>query len=295
MRRLDLTPREFGLKVRAHPDALLVTARNRMRSAATYVREVSLSAQGIETARLWDKEAALQANEMLARDFVTRLDEVTSATPSRWENWIWPDVPSGLIADFIEQFQTHPLNYTFQGQDVATFLRETPEPKLKTWDVVLPKGSADPPVAIAGKSIKPSVRRLAIRKESSSILVSGSKARVGSRGIEREGLSDTEYELATKDKDQKNISDVDYRAVRSKPLLLIHFLRGYAKPDNSPDVDPAPYRPDGPQLVAVGLSFPPFDDSAIRSRVVYKVNAVEWASLVKSEDGDDWLDDDEPD
>src|SRR5205085_4449342 len=33
MYRLGRTPKDFGLKVRAHPDALLVTARNKMRTA----------------------------------------------------------------------------------------------------------------------------------------------------------------------------------------------------------------------------------------------------------------------
>jgi hypothetical protein len=295
MRRLDLTPREFGLKVRAHPDALLVTARNKMRSAETYVREVSLSAEGIETARLWDKEAALDANQRLAHDFVARIDGLASADLSRWENWIWRDIPSDLVADFVEQFQAHPLNYTFQGEDIARFLRDAREPKLTSWDVVLPKGSADPPVTIAGKQIKRSLRRLALRKGSSSILVSGSRARVGSRGIEREGLSDEEYEEAVRGQDVKNIADRDYRAVRSRPLLLVHFLKGYTRPDGDPNGDPVPYRPDGPELVAIGLSFPRFDDSTIHSRVVYKVNAIEWASLVRSEDGDDWLDEDEQD
>jgi hypothetical protein len=293
MRRLELTPREFGLKVRAHPDSLLVTARNKMRSAETYVREVSLSAEGIETARLWDKEAALEANERLTHEFVARINGIASAVPSRWDNWIWRDIPGDVVADFVDQFQAHPLNYTFQGEDIARFLRRAEGPKLSTWDVVLPKGSAEPPVRVAGKLIKPSLRRLAIRQESGSILVSGSRARVGSRGIEREGLSDQEYEEAIRGRDVKNMSDRDYRAVRSRPLLLVHFLKGYTRPDEDPGRDGVPYRPGGPQLVAIGLSFPRFDDSAVHSRVVYKVNAVEWASLVRSEDGDDWLDDDE--
>src|SRR5262249_40239617 len=59
MRSLNLTPSEFGLKVRAHPDALIVTARNKMRAARTVERIISLSKEGLETPHLWFDAASL--------------------------------------------------------------------------------------------------------------------------------------------------------------------------------------------------------------------------------------------
>jgi len=52
MNRMGLTPRDFGLKVRSHPDSLIVTARIRMREARDFVHFVSLSENGLETTRL---------------------------------------------------------------------------------------------------------------------------------------------------------------------------------------------------------------------------------------------------
>lgn len=49
MNRNDLTPRHFGLQVRAHPDSLLVTARNKMRSTETIERTISVDGKVIET------------------------------------------------------------------------------------------------------------------------------------------------------------------------------------------------------------------------------------------------------
>ena len=42
MERAKLTPREFGLRVRSHPTALIVTARNKMRSAKTIPVQIGL-------------------------------------------------------------------------------------------------------------------------------------------------------------------------------------------------------------------------------------------------------------
>jgi len=62
--------------------------------------------------------------------------------------------------------------------------------------------------------------------------------------------------------------------MRGRPLLLLHVLRGTIGEEDS-WYRPAPASP----LVALGLSFPPFDDSGIAGRVEYKVNTVEWRQL----------------
>ena len=52
MRRMEqakLTPAEFGLRVRTHPDSLIVTARNKMRTAQLLPVRVGLSGRFIET------------------------------------------------------------------------------------------------------------------------------------------------------------------------------------------------------------------------------------------------------
>ena len=133
-----------------------------------------------------------------------------------------------------------------------------------------------------------------IRPEISSILVSGSRARVGSRGIEREGLTLAEYEAVMANLGDRNVSDAEFRRVRTKPLLLIHSIKGYTRSGDDPATE-EDYLPGGPLLVALGLSFPVFDDSEIAGRVEYKVNAIEWSTLVGSEEDDDVASDDDID
>ena len=49
MRRQHLSPKDFGLYVRSHPDALIVTALNKMRDAESREYKINLSGKLTET------------------------------------------------------------------------------------------------------------------------------------------------------------------------------------------------------------------------------------------------------
>jgi hypothetical protein len=249
MWRLGLTPKDFGLKVRAHPDSLMVTARNKMRTAQTIVREISLSGNGIETARLLSGDKQLRAY-------------------------------------LLDNFQTHPRNYRFQSKALSKFLLKNDVRSLDLWDVAMPQGEGAPE-EFAGLALKPAMRSVVVSTDESSILVSGARARVGSRGVDREGLSRTEVERINADHPGENVSDRLYRKVRTKPLLLLHVLRGtIGQGETKEPYRPAPLSP----MTALGLSFPPFDDSGIAGKVEFKANTVEWRQqLFSFEESDDLM------
>jgi hypothetical protein len=110
-----------------------------------------------------------------------------------------------------------------------------------------------------------------------SILVSGRSARVASRGIEREGLPAEVIAEITADyrraKPGKSVPDSEFRKRRTSPLLLVHAIQATKDGDKT-----APEH-----LVALGLSFPVFDDSDVARRVNYRVNLIEWNALLESE------------
>jgi hypothetical protein len=292
MRHLNLTPKDFGLKVRAHPESLIVTARNKMRFAQTIIREISLSGKGIETTRLRSSPDVLRANFESVGRFVKGL--IADGGPpetSEWGSPIWRGVPKAYISGLLADFETHPLNYDFQASELSAFLESTDEPMLQSWDVVMPHGSLEAEV-IGGVSVKMNERKLLVRRDNRSILISGRSARVGSRGIEREGLTGEQYERVRAENAGKNISDSKYREVRERPLLLLHIIRGYTRNGKEADSEKIPF---APLLVALGLSFPAFDDSGIAGRVEYKVNTIEWRSMFEEEEEDDFEQDDDLD
>jgi hypothetical protein len=296
MRRLGLTPNDFGLKVRAHPDSLIVTARNKMRSARDFVHYVSLSGMGLETVRLRSGAEVNTNNYAVATKFIEAV-KLAGSTASSARNWhFWRNVPKTLVATFLSDFYSDPLNFNFQLDAIAEFLGETDEQLLDKWDVALVSITSGRHGAemFAGLPINPVDRRLVIVSESGSILISGSKARVGAGGDEREGIDEAALELIRKEYGAGYVPGSAYRDVRRNPLLLIYLIRGYTGAKDAR----IPFRPGDVPLVALGLSFPRFNDHDVNRRAKYKINVVEWRNRFQSdlEDDDDVaIDDHDPD
>jgi Z1 domain len=295
MKAAHLTPRDFGLKVRAHPDALIVTARNKMRTAETIIRNVSLSGQGLEAARLRANPNVLAANLSAMTSFAIAIDKSFTRADEQRAAYFWRRVPATLVADLLQSFQSHPLNFDFQVDVISAFLRRTREATLQEWDVAIPGGSEDETKIAGDLVLKPLKRILKVSNDGQTIMVSGTKLRVGSGGIERIGLTADQakaaVDRATTSVPTRAVTDRDYRIVRDHPLLLLYFLRGYTRSVISGTDERYP-NDNGNLIASLGLSFPLFDDSAIADRVEYRVNVVEWRSMFESEtDDDDSVDD----
>src|ERR1035438_4521550 len=146
------------------------------------------------------------------------------------------------------------MTVSLQARDLAAFLEATTEERLQEWDVVLPQGEGDAR-DLGGVTLRRNKRKVKWHEE--SILVSGRSARVGSRGIEREGLSEEQIRAVTDayKQDEKNkgksVPDHKYREYRERPLLLIHVIE--------PSVDDGAEKKLPDDLIALGLSFPRFD------------------------------------
>ena len=148
-----------------------------------------------------------------------------------------------------------------------------------------------PAEPFGGMDVRPYRRHVTVNPSNGSLLVSGSSARVGSRGDEKAGLTEEQIKRAESESEGKNTGDRAYRDVRTRPLLLVHVLRGFTKPAGEKKATVA--FPARSPLVAIGLSFPNFDDSDVRERVEYKVNLIEWRSLFEAEADDEPIDDDD--
>ena len=76
MEASNATPEDFGLKVRSHPDSLIVTARNKMGSGSSIVVSIGLAFSLIETHTLRRDDENLQTNRNAARRLAGRLGQV---------------------------------------------------------------------------------------------------------------------------------------------------------------------------------------------------------------------------
>jgi hypothetical protein len=294
MQKSMLKPIDFGLKVRAHQESLLITARNKMRHSHAITRVISVSNQLIESSRLYSGSEYISANYQTVQNFLGKLVESSSHRELKNANPLWTNVDPKLIAELLENFIGHPLNVTFQPRDLAQFVKTAADPKMKEWDVVVPGGEGGLiNLSTSEISIKAENRKLKFEDEKKSMLISGSKMRVGSRGVEREGLgkyweglAKDEFQNNSEYAGKKSIPDHLYRQFRQRPLLMIHFIRdsdeGGRKVTNEDS-----------EICALGLSFPRLSSDS--EMVTYRVNLVEMRNLLEADvlSGDDDSDDDE--
>jgi len=237
MRRDKLSPRDFGLYVLSHPDSLLITAANKMRSGEEVTVSQNFSGTLTETYRLPRDVDANQANEShIARWW---RDGFGGLVPEDTEKgWIFRDVPSGTIEEFLNGFQVH-SSFLAKRSAVIEYLHLI-ERSYPTVDVLL--------ISIAENDQNEAEHRLGFQIRNANAETGAwhtSKDRVASRGDEKHGLSVQQQEdaVATAAKAGKKPSDTHYRTVRDKPLLMLHML-------SIPEGDQAHRVP------AFGISFP---------------------------------------
>jgi len=287
MKRMKATPREFGLRVRTHPDTvLLITARNKMSTGmdVDQVWDVSLMGRMIESARLYSDKKRNESNFDQLLRFLERLG---SRNGPEGNAVVWRQVPAETVADLLEAFLIHPLNFDFQGDSIATFLRDITArgPLLSEWTIALPIAGEGRPISLSALpqiQVKATQRKVKL-SYGGSLLISGKSARVGSRSDLRHALSAQQFRQLTK------APEDDLRAAMAGPLMVIYLVRGYETDEQ------VPYR-DDLVLPALGLHFPGTkDQDQSKNLVRYRLNRVAQRELMPDDLDEDDLDDNDPD
>ncbi len=306
MRRRQATPIEFGLRVRTHPDTLLITARNKMTSGVDVVgetHEVSLFGRGIESTRLYADERRNRENlnriDRFIEEIITAVDQ---PEPSPFSGaLLWQRVPWSPIASLVQDFLLHPLNHDFQGDSISEFLGELSakgDLSLASWTVaLLTEGKAGPVplTSLPGIHLKAKMRGITVNKVNNSLLVSGRGARVGSRRDVRHGLTPEQVKEVTQifkqeHPDGGDVSEDAYREVMPAPLLLVYLLRGQ---ESGSDASISGYYRNSLVLPALALHFPGVPDPDAPARLIhYRLNRVAQDELYATEVDDEAVSDD---
>ena len=264
MEAAHATPAEFGLKVRSHPDSLIVTARNKMGTGATVVVKVGLACKLIETHALRRDNLSLEANRQAARRLSKNLSDAGFPIESAEEvefGLLLRAAPVDAVLDFLAEFQNHEGSLLTDGDPVRQYIEERRDEELAVWDVLF-AGVAERANRVAddvlGRTINCQRRAAGDRSDGRTLLI-GNRQRVSSRGIERTALTPQQREAAEKEhrenlekdgrstKGRVEYPDYIYRKVRDRPLLMLHLIDINTDGRGDP-----PARP----VVAWGISFP---------------------------------------
>lgn len=302
MERANATPKEFGLAVRSHPSALMVTARNKMGSGQKHLM-VGLSNNFVETTRLGAANASLVHNRKVRDRLLSSLSEngftQTSSLPASG-GMLLSRVPVSLIDDFLRDFENHQDSVLSATDPIRRYISDRKDDELAHWDVLvasLRSSDGTDPLEIDSWKINPISRAIGPDDLRNGVFtISGSSARVASRGMEKAGLSEEGARLAEADyREERSLSgdakvnfpDRVYRARRERPLFLLFNVRIKNDGVDARDLHRIPDKP----VVGWGISFPP--SARPDQKVEYILNTTKLRELFGEEDNDEDLPDDE--
>lgn len=296
MQKVGATPKQFGLAVRSHPSALMVTARNKIGSGKRSIA-IGLSSSFVETSRLSRKPVDISKNRETAKLFLSSLKN-DGFSPENVERvslgYLLNDVRVELIDDFLLSWVNAEQNYPTQIDPLREYIRDRSKGELEKWDVLIStkKGPDDESL---GWPIVAMERQIGVSQfigkdnKNGFLSIGGSKMRVSDPKVERVAVPEDKAQSAeTEFKREfpkiRNFPGYIYREKREKPLFALYLVD--IKKPNDERVASHPEFPSAP-VIAWAISFP-------RSRkhdqtVEYIINTTKQRELF----GDPDIDEDE--
>lgn len=237
MRRVGLTPKDFGLKVQQNMASLFVTARAKMRATSTVEQWISLAAEVVETPKLVaSMQKCIHVNLELTNNLLKELE----ADPQYYDpdlntennRLVYSGVDKEMIANYVSAFVSHPRHIPFNSTDLSMHINTSIEyPK---WTVTVIGGSGE-------KIEKQYIQNDAVNEkicyssrvmltDDNCLLISGQRARVGVPGATKYGLNEKERDkieqkFHEEKPDAKTIPDKPYLRIKREPVLLIYIIK----------------------------------------------------------------------
>lgn len=137
MADLHATPESYGLKVRTHPDGMLITAMNKMRNSEK--RTVTYAGELVQITRFYKDNSCNLANIRFASDWLGKLgapDKMPSFETHY--NYLWEGISPDLIIEFIQNIVIHHSCFNASPKIVSTYIQNQVEDhELTEWTVAL--------------------------------------------------------------------------------------------------------------------------------------------------------------
>lgn len=284
MQRLHRTPNEFGLKVRQNPASLIVTARNKMKNAHDVKQAISIAGRLLESPRLVCDENILKQNYEVFKNFISMLPPIYTGDNNSnlcRPRLFWRGIKSSYISQLLQEYQSSTWHLDFQGPILSDYI--SIHMKNELWDVVIvdPREKEERLILDCNSShitVYPIPRPIGYDKITDTILINNKKVRIGSVGLTKYGLKDTEVKRLNKnfhDKfpSKKAASDKVFLQTKRNPILFIYFIR----PTNDLPKHISKHTP----LCALGLGFP--GNGSDEKLVQYKVNIVAYQNMIHND------------
>jgi hypothetical protein len=236
MLRQKFTPEDFGLAVRKHPGALLITARNKMKSAQQISRTIGLAGRRLETTTLLsDHTHNREALNWLVETIDT--GDAYDRSPNGWHRW--RSIDRGIVAEFLERYGqwAAALDPIFSGTTLSNWVRSARASKFARWDIAVANGRPNAEIiSLSGERELHAPQRV-LRRDGDLYRVSGSRRRLGGPSdlagmLDKDMRKKVEAEQKAQEPD-KSLPERIYYPVLERPALIIYPLLSAAPDDDS--------------------------------------------------------------
>lgn len=300
MKSRELTPKQFGLRVKTHPEGFKIVATNKGKAAELrHVGPMLWENRVAESAQLSSRPVQRKANLMAAHSLLRAMNLLEKLEyqdlPSGYR--LWAGVPLGLIQDFFSQFLAHPESTSMlfrsdmPGQPPQISIAASEAKGSESWDVCFVTGSGGNYSYEPGFDVATSLRNTLT--ESTAGLLKFGNRKVGTGTNLKSSLAGAEMrKFDSQLGESSGRGDMTQRvalAVLDRPRLLVYTVStDEANPNTTVFV------PSGDPLVAVAVAFPKLDPAeavlAAGRAKKYMVNTVWMSNLRAQFEGDDIAD-----
>lgn len=283
MKQSGGTPKDFGLRVKRDSSVLMITARNKMRTAAPIPLIISLSGEFIETPKLYNNYAKNSLNYEIIMDFVEKMKETKELV--RNENsttsFGYTYIPKLEIIGLLEKFDVAKANIKYNRESIINFINNYAGPELSEWDMVFLNGSSKENVIEFDEnhSVNWMDRSYELRNNDMLIQISGKRNRLGTASDASFGLTKNEVnDLKQKFIEDNNGQDgtmgekwyFSSHVKGRRPLIMVYFVglkssNNDSKLDNNLNKIP---------LVGLSIGIPTLSDQKTKY-VTYMLNVIE--------------------
>lgn len=221
-----LTPKDFGLRVRSDLTALIVTARNKMRSTEEMECAISFSGVYIDTPEIYadlDKNRRnLESVNSLIKTCMEYGDEYIPKV-EEGNQYIIRNVPVQVILEFLNEIEVSPKNEKFNTTAIRRFIREYRGEELKNWDIAFASGKSEREIVLYNSTKYHCVSRsFSIENDGKILKMSGSKKHLAGGGDAAAALSKEKVREIKENSQKSNLAPNDYfTGVDRNPLLTI--------------------------------------------------------------------------
>jgi hypothetical protein len=304
MRRIGLTPKEFGLKVQQNMVSLFVTARSKMRATTTVEQWISLAAEVVETPRLIaNKEKCLDINLGITNNLISQIEEEGNHVFQEYNftnnRVVYTGVDKDTIAKYIGAFVSHPRHIPFNARDLSEHIQNSVDYPKWTVAVIGGSGQELENTYFNGKILTRGIHYSSriMQMDDNCLLIYGQRARVGVPGATKYGLNesqinDVKSDFQSKEENQgkMTIPDKPYLKMQREPVLLIYLIKidkevSKGKRVNNSDEEAINLVGDLP-VVGLGLGFPgAYEGAASQSaKVKYVLNRISERDMLNFEE-----------